>query len=170
MQTQVILDETGTLGPEGPGVSEIGFGCMGLTGVYDAAPERVAGITLIRDAYDLGVMFFDIAEAYGLWTNEEIVGAALAPLRHHVGIATKFGFDIDPVTAARSGGVNSQPAQIRRVAEAALKRLKTDHIELFYQRRVDPAVPIEDVAGMVRDLIAEGKVVLHPAEPGGGIA
>ncbi len=150
--------KTRTLGSDGPVVSEIGLGCMSLTGVYGAAPECGDAITLIRAAYDLGVTFFDTAEAYGPWTNEDIVGAALVPIRNQVVIATKFGFDIDPVTAARSGGVNSQPAQIRRVAEAALKRLKTDHIELFYQHRVDPAVPIEDVAGTVRDLIAEGKV------------
>ena len=150
--------KTRTLGSNGPVVSEIGFGCMCLTGVYGAVPERADAISLIRDAYDLGVIFFDTAESYGPWMNEDIVGEALASLRDKVVIATKFGFDIDPVTAARSGGVNSQPAQIRRVAEAALKRLKTDRIDLFYQHRVDPAVPIEDVAGTVRELIAEGKV------------
>ena len=150
--------KTRTLGSNGPVVSEIGFGCMSLSGTYGAAPERADAITLIRAAYDLGVTFFDTAEAYGPWTNEALVGAALAPIRDQVVIATKFGFDIDPATGARSGGVNSQPAQIRRVAEAALQRLKTDHIDLFYQHRVDPAVPIEDVAGTVRDLIAEGKV------------
>lgn len=150
--------KTRTLGSNGPVVSEIGLGCMSLSGVYGAAPERAEAIALIRAAHDLGVTFFDTAEAYGPWTNEALVGEALAPIRDQVVIATKFGFDIDPATGARSGGVNSQPAQIRRVAEAALQRLKTDHIDLFYQHRVDPAVPIEEVAGTVRDLIAEGKV------------
>lgn len=113
---------------------------------------------LIHDAHDLGVTFFDTAEAYGPFANEELLGEALRPIRDKVVIATKFGFDIDLETGARSGGTNSRPEHVKAVAEAALKRLKTDRIDLFYQHRVDPAVPIEDVAGAVKQLIAEGKV------------
>ena len=139
-------------------VSALGLGCMGMTGVYGAPVDRAEMIALIRAAHDRGVTFFDTAEAYGPFTNEALLGEALAPIRDKVVIATKFGFDIDLETGARSGGTNSRPERIRAVAEAALKRLKTDRIDLFYQHRVDPAVPIEDVAGTVRDLIAEGKV------------
>lgn len=116
-------------------------------------------VALIRHAHDLGVTHFDTAEAYGPFANERLVGKALAPIRDKVVIATKFGFNIDPDTGERGAGTNSQPAHIRRVAEDALKRLKTDRIDLLYQHRVDPAVPIEDVAGAVKDLIAEGKVL-----------
>lgn len=140
-------------------VSAIGLGCMGMTAAYGPAAEEAAMVALIRRAYDLGVTHFDTAEAYGPFANERLLGEALAPIRDSVVIATKFGFNIDPDTGARGPGTNSQPAQIRRVAEDALKRLRTDRIDLFYQHRVDPAVPIEDVAGTVRDLIAEGKVL-----------
>jgi aryl-alcohol dehydrogenase-like predicted oxidoreductase len=139
-------------------VSALGLGCMGMSGSYGAAPDRTEMIGLIRSAVDRGVTMFDTAEAYGPFANEELVGEALQPLRDRVVIATKFGFDINPETGARSGGVNSRPEHIRAVAEASLKRLKTDRIDLLYQHRVDPAVPIEDVAGAVRDLIAAGKV------------
>lgn len=139
-------------------VSALGLGCMGMTGVYGPAVGQAGMVRLIREAFDRGVTFFDTAEAYGPFANEVLVGEALQPIRDHVVIATKFGFDIDLETGARSGGTNSRPDHIRAVAEAALKRLRTDHIDLFYQHRVDPAVPIEDVAGAVRDLIAEGKV------------
>jgi aryl-alcohol dehydrogenase-like predicted oxidoreductase len=140
------------LGNSGLEVSALGLGCMGL------ARRRAGGVTLIRAAVELGVTLFDTAEAYGPFTNEEVVGEALAPVRGQVVIATKFGFDIDPKTGARSGGVNSRPEHIKAVAEASLKRLKTDVIDLFYQHRVDPSVPIEDVAGAVKELICEGKV------------
>ena len=139
-------------------VSAIGLGCMGMTSAYGPAADEAEMVALIRRAYYLGVTHFDTAEAYGPFANERLVGEALAPIRDHVVIATKFGFDIDPDTGARGAGTNSQPAHIRRVAEDALKRLKTDRIDLFYQHRVDPAVPIEDAAGAVKDLIAEGKV------------
>ncbi len=139
-------------------VSVIGLGCMGMTSAYGPAADEAEMVALIRRAYDLGVTHFDTAEAYGPFANERLVGEALAPIRDHVVIATKFGFNIDPDTGARGAGTNSQPAHIRRVAEDALKRLRTDRIDLFYQHRVDPAVPIEDVAGAVKDLIAEGKV------------
>jgi aryl-alcohol dehydrogenase-like predicted oxidoreductase len=147
-----------SLGQGGLKVSEIGLGCMSLTGIYGTAPSEADSIALLRAAHDQGVTFFDTAEAYGPWTNEVLVGKALAPIRNQVVIATKFGFDIDPDTGDRRGGTNSRPERILRVAEASLKRLGTDRIDLFYQHRVDPAVPIEDVAGTVGDLIAEGKV------------
>jgi aryl-alcohol dehydrogenase-like predicted oxidoreductase len=140
-------------------VSAIGLGCMGMTSAYGPAADEGAMVTLIRRAHDLGVTHFDTAEAYGPFANEQLLGEALAPIRDRVVIATKFGFNIDPDTGARGAGTNSQPTQIRRVAEDALKRLKTDRIDLFYQHRVDPAVPIEDVAGTVKDLIDEGKVL-----------
>jgi aryl-alcohol dehydrogenase-like predicted oxidoreductase len=139
-------------------VSALGLGCMGMTGVYGSAGDRSEMTQLIHDAHDLGVTFFDTAEAYGPFANEELLGEALRPIRDKVVIATKFGFDIDLETGARSGGTNSRPEHVKAVAEAALKRLKTDRIDLFYQHRVDPAVPIEDVAGAVKQLIAEGKV------------
>jgi aryl-alcohol dehydrogenase-like predicted oxidoreductase len=142
------------LGTSGPEVSAIGFGCMGLSFGYGPAVEKQAGIALIREAFERGVTFFDTAEAYGPFANEALVGEALEPFRDHVVIATKFGFkDGDP-----KAGVDSRPERIRAVAEASLKRLRTDRIDLFYQHRVDPNVPMEDVAGAVKALIGEGKV------------
>jgi len=138
-------------------VSAVGFGCMGLSYGYGPAIEKQQGIDVIRTAFDRGVTFFDTAEAYGPFANEELVGEALAPHRKQIVIATKFGFDIAP-DGRRSGGLNSKPEHIRQVAEASLKRLKTDVIDLFYQHRVDPDVPIEDVAGAMKDLIHSGKV------------
>ena len=146
------------LGKGGLEVSAIGLGCMGLSHAYGPGVDKQSGIALIRAAVERGVTFFDTAEAYGPFANENLVGEALAPVRDQVVIATKFGFDIDLQTGARSGGVNSRPDHIKAVAEASLKRLKTDVIDLFYQHRVDPAVPIEDVAGAVKDLIRAGKV------------
>jgi aryl-alcohol dehydrogenase-like predicted oxidoreductase len=146
--------QTRKLGKNDLEVSAIGFGCMGLSFGYGPAVEKEAAIWLIRQAFESGVTFFDTAEAYGPFTNEEVVGDALAPLRDQVVIATKFGFKDGDSTA----GLDSRPERIRAVAEASLKRLKTDRIDLFYQHRVDPSVPIEDVAGTVRDLIGEGKV------------
>jgi aryl-alcohol dehydrogenase-like predicted oxidoreductase len=134
-------------------VSAIGFGCMGLSYGYGPATDKRAAVSVIRAAVELGVTFFDTAEVYGPFTNEELVGEALAPFRDRVVIATKFGFDIGPTR-----GLNSRPEHVKQVAEASLKRLKTDRIDLLYQHRVDPNVPIEDVAGAVRDLIREGKV------------
>jgi aryl-alcohol dehydrogenase-like predicted oxidoreductase len=134
-------------------VSALGFGCMGLSFGFGPATEKNEAIKVIRAAYDGGVTFFDTAEAYGPFTNEELVGEALAPVRDKVVIATKFGFE----NGVPSQGTNSKPERIRAVAEAALKRLNTDVIDLFYQHRVDPNVPIEDVAGTVRDLIQEGR-------------
>jgi aryl-alcohol dehydrogenase-like predicted oxidoreductase len=139
-------------------VSALGLGCMGMSSAYGPAADKVEMIKLMRFAHDEGLTFFDTAEAYGPFVNEELVGEALAPIRNKVVIATKFGFDIDLETGERRGGTNSRPEHIKAVAEASLKRLKTDRIDLFYQHRVDPAVPIEDVAGAVKDLIAEGKV------------
>lgn len=147
-----------TLGTSGLEVSAIGLGCMGMSSGYGPAADKTEMIALIRGAVDRGVTFFDTAEAYGPFANEELVGTALAPLRDQVVIATKFGFDIDAATGERRGGVNSRPEHVKKVAEAALRRLKTDRIDLFYQHRVDPAVPIEDVAGAVKELIAAGKV------------
>jgi len=138
-------------------VSALGLGCMGLSFAYGPAVDKQTGVALIRAAVEHGVTFFDTAEIYGPFTNEELVGEALAPFRKNVVIATKFGFDIDPVTRQQRG-LNSKPAHIKAVAEASLKRLKTDTIDLFYQHRVDPNVPIEEVAGAVKDLIREGKV------------
>lgn len=139
-------------------VSALGLGCMGMTGVYGGSADKGEMIKLIHDAHDRGVTFFDTAEAYGPFANEALLGEALQPIRDKVVIATKFGFDIDLETGARSGGTNSRPEHVKAVAVAALKRLKTDRIDLFYQHRVDLNVPIEDVAGAVGDLIAEGKV------------
>ncbi len=138
-------------------VSAIGLGCMGLSFGYGPAVEKQQGIALIRAAVDRGVTFFDTAEVYGPFTNEELVGEALAPVRDRVVIATKFGWDIDPQTGQQRG-LNSRPEHIRQVAEASLKRLGTDRIDQLYQHRVDPNVPIEEVAGTVKDLIREGKV------------
>lgn len=135
-------------------VSALGFGCMGLNFAYGQALDRQSAIALIRAAFDLGVTFFDTAEAYGPFTNEEIVGEALAPIRDKVVIATKFGFK----DGNSSAGLDSRPEHIRAVADAALKRLQTNRIDLFYQHRVDPSVPMEEVAGTVRDLIRQGKV------------
>jgi aryl-alcohol dehydrogenase-like predicted oxidoreductase len=135
-------------------VSEIGFGCMGLNFAYGTAMEKKDAIALLRSAFDSGVTFFDTAEAYGPFTNEEIVGEALAPIRDQVVIATKFGFKGGIPVA----GMDSRPEHIREVAEASLKRLGTDHIDLLYQHRVDTTVPMEDVAGTVKELIREGKV------------
>jgi aryl-alcohol dehydrogenase-like predicted oxidoreductase len=139
-------------------VSALGLGCMSMTWGYGPPANKQEMITLIRAAHDRGVTFFDTAEAYGPFVNEELVGEALAPIRDQVVIGTKFGFDIDLKTGERSGGTNSRPEHIRAVADAALQRLKTDRIDIFYQHRVDPAVPIEDVAGVVKELIAAGKV------------
>jgi len=146
-----------TLGKSRLEVSAIGLGCMGLSAGYGPAVDKPAGIALIRSAFERGVTFFDTAEAYGPFANEELLGEALAPIRDKVVIATKFGFDLDPKTGQQHG-VDSRPAHIRDVAEASLKRLKTETIDLLYQHRVDPNVPIEDVAGTVKELIREGKV------------
>jgi len=144
------------LGKSNLEVSEIGFGCMGLSFGYGPAVDKQQGIAVLRRAVELGVTFFDTAEVYGAYTNEELVGEALAPVRNQVVIATKFGFKID--AAGKSAGLNSRPEHIKEVAEASLKRLKTDRIDLLYQHRVDPEVPIEDVAGAVKELIQQGKV------------
>lgn len=135
-------------------VSEVGAGCMSISPNYGPPADRKQGIAVIRTAFDKGVTFFDTAEVYGPFTNEDLVGEALAPLRNKVVIATKFGFDME-----QGGALNSRPVHIRKVVEASLKRLKTDRIDLYYQHRVDPGVPIEDVAGTVKDLIKEGKVL-----------
>ncbi len=145
---------TRVLGKSGLQVSALGLGCMSLSYGYGPATEKAEGIQLIRSAYELGITFFDTAEAYGPFVNEELVGEAVAPFREKVVIATKFGF----IGGEVAKGLDSRPENIRAVAHAALQRLKTDYIDLFYQHRVDPNVPIEDVAGTVRDLIAEGKV------------
>ncbi|MGR9246092.1 aldo/keto reductase [Rhizobium leguminosarum] len=145
-----------TLG-QGLEVSALSLGAMGY-GKARELPDRAEMIDLLRTAVEHGMDFFDTAEVYGPWTNEEMVGEALAPVRDKVKIATKFGWDIDQETGEHRGGVNSKPAQIRRAIEGSLKRLRTDHIDLYYQHRVDPDVPMEDVAGTVRELIAEGKV------------
>jgi aryl-alcohol dehydrogenase-like predicted oxidoreductase len=146
------------IGNSGLEVSALGLGCMGMSSAYGPAADKQEMITLIHAAVERGVTLFDTAEAYGPFANEELVGEALEPFRGQVVIATKFGFDIDPNTGARSGGLNSRPEHIRQVAEASLKRLRTEVIDLFYQHRVDPDVPIEDVAGAVKDLIQQGKV------------
>jgi aryl-alcohol dehydrogenase-like predicted oxidoreductase len=146
------------LGKSGLEVSAIGLGCMSMSSAYGPPADKGEMIKLIRAAHDLGVTHFDTAEAYGAFANEELVGEALQPIRDKVVIATKFGFDIDPKTGQRRAGLNSRPEHIREAAEAMLKRLKIDTLDLLYQHRVDPNVPIEDVAGAVRDLIAKGKV------------
>ncbi|ARD13753.1 MULTISPECIES: aldo/keto reductase [Pseudomonas] len=144
-----------TLGKSGLEVSALGLGCMGLSFAYGPAMEQKAAITLIRDAFDKGITFFDSAEAYGPFTNEELLGEALAPIRDQVVIATKFGF----VNGVPADGLDSRPETIKAVVEASLKRLKTDRIDLLYQHRFDPQVPIEDVAGAVKALVEEGKVL-----------
>ncbi|HEV8392486.1 MAG TPA: aldo/keto reductase [Dongiaceae bacterium] len=145
------------LGTSGLEVSAIGLGCMGLSFGYGPAVDKQQGIALIRAAAERGVTFFDTAEVYGPYANEELVGEALAPFRGRVVIATKFGFKLDPKTGQQQG-LDSRPEHIKEVAEASLKRLKIESIDLFYQHRVDPDVPIEDVAGAVKDLIRQGKV------------
>jgi aryl-alcohol dehydrogenase-like predicted oxidoreductase len=145
------------LGNSGLAVSALGLGCMGMSMNYGPPENKHDMIALLRSAVDRGVTFFDTAELYGPFTNEELVGEGLAPVRDRVVIATKFGFDIDPQTRERRG-LNSRPEHIKQAAEASLKRLRVEAIDLFYQHRVDPNVPIEEVAGAVKDLIAEGKV------------
>ena len=147
--------KTRKLGKNNLEVSAIGLGCMGLSFGYGPAVDKQQGVSLIRAAVERGVTFFDTAEVYGPYTNEELVGEALAPFRDQVVIATKFGFKIEN---GKQAGLDSRPEHIKEVAEASLKRLKTDVIDLFYQHRVDPNVPIEDVAGAVKDLIQQGKV------------
>jgi aryl-alcohol dehydrogenase-like predicted oxidoreductase len=146
---------TRTLGKDGLEVSALGFGCMGISFGYGPGIGRQEGIAVLRAAVEGGVTFFDTAEAYGPFTNEDLVGEALAPVRDRVVIATKFGFKLKD---GKSVGLDSRPVHVREVAEASLKRLRTDRIDLFYQHRVDPEVPIEDVAGAVKELIREGKV------------
>jgi aryl-alcohol dehydrogenase-like predicted oxidoreductase len=145
------------LGKSNLDVSALGLGCMGMSFSYGPPKDKQEMISLLRTSVERGVTFFDTAEVYGPYTNEELVGEALAPLRERVVIATKFGFKFDPATN-KPAGLDSTPAHIKEVAEASLKRLKTDVIDLFYQHRVDPNVPIEDVAGAVKDLIQQGKV------------
>src|SRR5882757_264783 len=146
-----------TLGRSGFEVSALGLGCMGMSSGYGPAADKQEMISLIRTAVDRGVTFFDTAESYGPFVNEELVGEALAPVRGRVVIATKFGHDIDADTGKARNGMDSRPEHIRQVAEASLRRLKSDVIDLFYQHRVDRNVPIEEVAGAVKTLIAEGK-------------
>src|SRR5229473_4430719 len=146
-----------TLGNSNLEVSALGLGCMGMSFAYGPPADKQEVIRLLRSAVERGITFFDTAEVYGPFTNEELVGEALVPVREQVVIATKFGWDIDPGTGQQRG-LNSRPEHIKEVAEASLKRLKTDVIDLFYQHRVDPDVPIEDVAGAVKELIQAGKV------------
>ena len=146
------------LGKNNLEVSALGLGCMGMSFSYGVAHDKQEMIALLRTAVDRGITFFDTAEVYGPFTNEELVGEALAPLRDQVVIATKFGWKPDPNGGPRWSGLDSRPEHIKEVAEASLERLKTDVIDLFYQHRVDPNVPIEDVAGAVKDLIQQGKV------------
>jgi aryl-alcohol dehydrogenase-like predicted oxidoreductase len=150
--------QTRKLGSRGPEVSALGLGCMGMSASYFPAADRKEMLALLRAAVDRGVTFFDTAEMYGPFRNEELVGEALAPFRGRVVIATKFGFKLDPAGGSRWVGVDSRPEHVREVAEASLKRLRIETIDLFYQHRVDPEVPIEDVAGAVGDLIRAGKV------------
>ena len=139
-------------------VSALGLGCMGMSFAYGKPPDKNEMISLLRKSVELGITFFDTAEVYGPYTNEDLVGEALAPVREQIVIATKFGFELDPNGGPKWIGLNSRPKHIKQVAEASLKRLRTDTIDLFYQHRVDPNVPIEDVAGAVKELIQEGKV------------
>ncbi|SFJ70847.1 Predicted oxidoreductase [Bosea sp. OK403] len=150
--------KTRKLGAASLEVSAMGLGCMGMTGLYGPPADKQEMIALIRAAHQRGVTLFDTAEAYGPFANEQLVGEALAPIRDEVVIATKFGFDIDQKTGERRGGTNSRPEHIKRVVDACLRRLGTDRIDILYQHRVDPLVPIEDVAGAVKELIAAGKV------------
>src|SRR5215218_2505884 len=147
------------LGKSGLEVSAIGLGCMGLSQSYGVPLPREQGVDLIRSAFERGVTFFDTAEVYGPWVNEEVVGEAVEPFRDQVVIATKFGFNIDENgVQSQAPPLNSRPEHIRQVAEASLRRLRTDRIDLFYQHRVDPAVPIEEVAGAIKQLVDQGKV------------
>lgn len=148
--------KTRMLGPLA--VAEIGYGAMSFASTYGASPQRSQAIRVIRGAHDLGITFFDTAEVYGPFTNEELLGEALAPVRKQVIIASKFGWNVNPDTGERGPGLNSRPEHIRRAVEGMLKRLRTEWIDLLYQHRVDPDVPIEDVAGTVKDLIGAGKV------------
>jgi aryl-alcohol dehydrogenase-like predicted oxidoreductase len=150
--------QTRSLGRSGLQVSTLGLGCMGLSFGFGPPTDHADAVALLQAAVEQGVTFFDTAEAYGPFANEALLGEALAPYREQVVIATKFGFDIDPVTGENRGGVNSRPAHIRTSLEGSLRRLGVECIDLYYQHRVDPQVPIEEVAGTVRDLIAEGKV------------
>lgn len=145
------------LGKSGLEVSAMGLGCMGMSASYGQPHDKREMISLLHAAVERGITFFDTAEVYGPFTNEQLVGEGLAPLRDKVVIATKYGFKIDPATG-KQAGTDSRPEHIKKVCEASLKRLKTDHIDLFYQHRVDPNVPIDDVAGAVKDLIQQGKV------------
>lgn len=155
------------LGSGGLEVSALGLGCMGMSMSYGKMPDRNEMLAVLRAAFDRGITFFDTAEVYGPFTNEELVGEALAPVRDQIVIATKFGFKLDPTGEKRWAGVDSRPEHIKEVAEASLKRLRTDRIDLFYQHRVDPDVPIEDVAGAVKELIQAGKVKhFGMSEPG----
>jgi len=149
--------KTRTLGQSGLEVSALGLGCMGISFAYGAPMETAAALDLLRQAHRMGVTFFDTAEAYGPFTNEETVGEALAPVRDEVVIATKFGFRFDE--KGRIAGMDGRPENVRAVAEASLKRLGTDRIDIFYQHRIDPAVPVEETAGAVKELVAEGKVL-----------
>jgi aryl-alcohol dehydrogenase-like predicted oxidoreductase len=146
------------LGKSGLEVSALGLGCMGMSQSYPPFPDKREMISFIREAVERGVTFYDTAEVYGPFVNEELVGEALAPFRDQVVIATKFGFNLDPIARVNLGGLNSQPNHLKQAAEQSLKRLKVEVIDLFYQHRVDPNVPIEDVAGAVKDLIQAGKV------------
>ena len=147
-----------TIGNSDLEVSALGLGCMGMSANYGPAGDKKDMIALIHSAVDRGITFFDTAEVYGPFTNEELVGEALAPFKGKVVIATKFGFDLEPASGQRRGGLNSRPEHIRAVAEASLKRIQVDALDLFYPHRVDPEVPFEDEAGAVKDLIAQGKV------------
>jgi aryl-alcohol dehydrogenase-like predicted oxidoreductase len=156
------------LGKSGLEVSALGLGCMGMSFGYGPAADKQEMIALIRKAVERGVTFFDTAEVYGPFTNEALVGEALSPFRGQVAVATKFGFKLDPAGGPKWVGLDSRPEHIRQVAEASLKRLKVDAIDLFYQHRVDPEVPIEEVAGTVKDLIQEGKVKYFGLSEAGG--
>jgi aryl-alcohol dehydrogenase-like predicted oxidoreductase len=149
-------------------VSALGLGCMGMSFSYGPPKDKQEMISVIRGAVDRGITFFDTAEVYGPFTNEELVGEALAPVRDKVVIATKFGFNLNPDGSPGWQGLNSRPEHIKQVAESSLKRLRTDVIDLFYQHRVDPDVPIEEVAGAVKDLIQEGKVKHFGLSEAGG--
>jgi aryl-alcohol dehydrogenase-like predicted oxidoreductase len=147
-----------TLGNRNLEVSALGLGCMGMSRAFEPIPDRQEMIALIRRAVEQGITFFDTAEVYGPFVNEELVGEALAPFRDQVVIATKFGFNLDPIARVNLGGLNSQPQHIKQAAEGSLKRLRVEAIDLYYQHRVDPNVPIEEVAGAVKELIQQGKV------------